>query len=258
MSEREDVLSDLAAADVVGALRWAQAAAYRRLLQDLQGEAGYDQGWIGYTAFVLLRDRLDRVFSCNKYGLAVGTPELDSGRDVVLADLTAQERETFPVLADDLVVRDDLNNSPGWRYGNWRWLLMSLPEAGITRVNWNGQRPTKRRVASIPSPDAQLPFEDLEQLESLTALDRGTALLLAHRLDPDTDRGRLFIGRGRLNADGGPAWHWYEELNGGPAMTARKQPLRLVEHMDPNDIEDAPVTLRKHRRHQPGSASGGA
>jgi hypothetical protein len=269
MREQDEALRDLSAAHVLDGLRWSARSSVARTMEDFDPDTGHDQGWLGYTFHKLLKDRLDRVFSCGRYAVSApdesGLEELEEleesvpedaevGLDVLGAGLTQRELDTMPRVAPGVVSRADLNGSPGWRSGSWRWLLASFAYGGADRILWPRKSPTKRRVAAQPDPD-QLAFDldamglpVLAELARADGTDGTKTLVLGHALDPDSGRAELPLGRPRLNSGGGDAWHWRTDLlSDGPAgggqfgFAGRASP-------DPpssEDVADAPVRLRR-------------
>src|SRR5215469_12782368 len=111
MSEQEQVIAELLAPGVLAGIRWAHASAARRSLESYSEADGHDAAWLGNTRFTLFRDRLDRVFGCERYALGPGD-ELDL--DVLYAELSEEDIEAMPKLAPGLVRRRGLRGSPGW------------------------------------------------------------------------------------------------------------------------------------------------
>jgi hypothetical protein len=254
MSEQHDVMAGLSDAGVITGIRWAYLSAARQVLEDYSEPAGHDTTWVGLTRFTFFRDRLDRVFSCGRYALPVGGDVVNSP-DVLHAALSEQDIRNMPELPPDLVSRADLNGSPGWARHGWRWLLASCAFGKIGQLPWPQKSPTKQRVARQPNPDPDqrslfegVADEEVGGLEALFAaahqLDQET-LVVAHTLAIDRGSRELVIGRPRLNAGGGDAWHWYQDLlfasggsggqTGDMPRPAGPQPM----------IPDAPVRLRR-------------
>jgi len=69
MSKRDELVAELNDAGVLEAIRWAYLSATERVLADYSAAAGHDATWVGVSRFTLLRDRLDRVFSCGNYAV---------------------------------------------------------------------------------------------------------------------------------------------------------------------------------------------
>ncbi|MBW8483105.1 hypothetical protein K1Y72_12040 [Actinomadura sp. PM05-2] len=175
---------------------------------------------------------------------------------------------SFDVLASQLdrvlrrglagpVTRDDLNGSPGWRYGRFRVLLKRHEFGGVRGVRWDRDSPTKQAVArQTYRADPQL------------ALDIGlpdepdtpgvVTLVLAHSASPEPLELELFLGLPRLNADGGPAWHWLRRLD-DEALGADPR-RKLVESTlplwtDGDGEADVPLRLRRPRARNGGPTS---
>lgn len=265
MSEQEDALQDLEGTRVLDGLRWAAQSSAERVLSDFDADTGHDQGWLGYTHHKLLKDRIDRVFSCGKY--AVPSPDEDAaGMDVLGAGLSQQDLLDMPHVSTGVVLRDDLNGSPGWRTREWRWLLASFRYGDGERIPWPQKSPTKQRVAAQPQPD-QLAF-DAEQmgmpgladvLADLSQLPVAptTTLVMGHSLDPFAGGLQLPFGRPRLNHGGGDCWYWMTDLLDGwnPAGgRGRLGGAGSPAGPGPNVVPDAPVRLRRQSESAEGTS----
>lgn len=258
MGEHTDVVAELGAGGVLAGVRWAYESATRRALETYSEADGHDAAWLGNTRFTLFRDRLDRVFCCQRYALIV----TDGDLDVLHAELSDHDIATMPRLAPGTVWRDDLRQSPGWAYGGRRFLLASGEYGRLSVLPWPRRSPTKRIVASQRNPDQRQPslFEDFAPeeiggLAALAALDQeGAGLTLdretfvvAHSLDPVSGKGELVLGRPRLNEGGGIAWHWREDLLAIPLAgdgRKRTEPALTTVAVDAAWAPDAPVRLR--------------
>lgn len=256
MIEQNEVVRQFEESGLMTAIAWAYTSAVTRTLDDYSEDAGYDAAWLGNTRFTLFRDRLDRVTSCGKYGLQAGA-DVAEGLDLVHAELAAREVETMPQLPPDLVVRSDLNQSPGWRIGDLRFLLASSVFGKIDELPWPQKSPTKQRVAKQPSPDPEPTLfdefaeEELAGLRELASdqLDLLT-LVSAHSLDPVTQRRELVLGLPRLNGGGGKAWHWYVDVLPGPSPSGAQRADALAPAA-PDGVPDAAVRLRRRPSKQP-------
>ncbi|MEK2491367.1 hypothetical protein WN990_17620 [Kitasatospora purpeofusca] len=255
MSEEEDAIGDLEGSGALDAIRWAGESAYGRLLEDYDPATGHDQGWIGYTAHKLLKDRLHRVFSCGPY--VVGAGQADAGMDVVAGGL-GDSYFSMPRVSAELASVSDLNGSPGWQSGEWRWLLTSYPHGSVDKIHWQQKSPTKRKVAAQRSPDVpMLPFEEMEMFADISFPTEGPeldaeavmarTLVLAHSVHPEFRVREFFVGRPRMNKGGGVAWWWkYDLLKNSPGfgsyapVTTQPAPLAPTPHVVP----DAPVRRR--------------
>jgi hypothetical protein len=265
MSEHQEVIAELGAAGVLAGVRWACESATRRTLETYSEADGHDAAWLGNTRFTLIRDRLDRVFGCERYALAIegdgdGEPDLD----VLHAELSAADLRAMPRLDPGTVRRADLHGSPGWAHGSRRFLLASGEFGRLDFIPWPSRSATKRLVALVPNPDSVQPslFEGfaLAEIGGLSMfedadhqVDIENTYVLAHALDAFTGQLQLVFGRPRLNRGGGPAWHWREDLIVGPAVGtgscgADDAPARA----DAAWVPDAPVRLRRDA----GQASG--
>jgi hypothetical protein len=254
MSEQEDVVRELRAAGVLAGIRWAYLAACARTLADYDEADGHDATWFGTTRHTYYRDRLDRVFACERYAVV---DEGAGGEDVdlVFERLSQEEIDTFPTVATGAVIRRGLSGSPGWVFNGHRFLLAATPFGDVARLPWPRKSPVKQRVAAqhTPEPAASLfdEFDD-DEVGSLRALAlTGTddldlsTFVVAHSLHPITGERELVFGRAKLNAGGGEAWWWREDLlrDGSVGGGARTE---VGPSMPPSDDEpDAPVTLRR-------------
>ena len=210
MAEEERVVWDeLLAAGFLHAVREAHRDATVALFNSLSRAAGFKERTYGVGAFELLESHLDRIF----------------GRD----DLAGK------------VVRDDLNGSPGWRYGSYRVLLKRHEFGNVRGIRWDRDSPTKQAVA-------RQSYADDPQLVLPLGLDaRDTpevvTLILAHSASEEPLEMELFLGRPRWNADGGAAWHWVRKVDDALGPDPRR---KLVERTMPlwDDHEDVPLRLR--------------
>jgi hypothetical protein len=268
VSEQQQVMMALGEAGVLGGIRWAYVSATDRVAEDYSEAAGHDATWAGMTRFTLLRDRLDRVFACGKYALASGGDNSVS-QDLLHAELTERDIATMPHLDPDLVERADLNGSPGWAWQEWRWLLASCAYGKIEQLPWPQKSPTKQQVARQPNPEPPQPtlFEGLADgeiagLELLgthdAQLDHRT-LVVAHAQDIDHDEREAVVGRPRLNAGGGQAWHWHHNLLAEPPSRGGRRRGDAPSSPSTDSVPDAPVRLRRQPKEQIGRdrASGG-
>ena len=204
MSERERILEDLGSTNILRGIRWAYESAARRTRLDYDEETGHNTLLVGVMRWVLLCDRLDRVFSCGKYTTPEDSPAT-TGLDVLFASIPADEQGTFPQIEPGIVVRDDLLGSPGWSNGDIRWLLASAEFGGIDAINWRRRSPLKQRTAKQVDPDNdQMSLLDVlmddpgaaklrAALERAVELDLPT-LVVTHTHDIDTDDRELYIG----------------------------------------------------------------
>lgn len=259
MTERDDILLTLEEAGIAEGFRWAYRSAARQVAEDFSEESGHDTGWAGYSRYVLIRDRLNRVFSCGRYALAIDAAPGD-GRDVVLAGLPQSEIETMPLIEANLVRSSNLNHSTGWSHEGVRWLLASAPYRKLNAIRWETKSPTKRLVAQQRdfNPDQGSLFEELLETElavladmalpEVSDLDQMT-LVLAHSQDTVSWQGELGIGMPRLSNGDGSSWTWFEDLLTAPPVregsraTVPAAPVLDVHLNEP----DAPVKLRNKK-----------
>jgi hypothetical protein len=260
MGEQQDVIAELGAAGVLAGIRWAHASSARRALESYSEADGHDSAWLGNTRFTLFRDRLDRVFACERYAVT-GDDGLDL--DVLYAELAEQDLVTMPRLTPGLVRRCDLRGSAGWAYRDQRFLLASGEFGRLDMLPWLQRSLTKQLVAMQRNPDASVrqpslfealltedgqPGEFGDIGEALLAADRELDLVtyvVAHGLDPDSGETELVFGRPRLNLGGGLAWHWREDLRTVPLRGAGRRADAAPVPVDPMGVPDAPVRLRR-------------
>ncbi|MFD0684360.1 hypothetical protein [Actinomadura fibrosa] len=209
MAEESVVWGELLAAGFLHALREAHREATLAVFGGLSRAAGFKERSFGVGAFDVLESQLDRVF----------------------------ER-------DEHVVRDDLNGSPGWRYGPYRVLTKRHEFGAVRAIRWDRERPTKQAVAR------QGYIEDPQLSLDLGVGPRDTpgvvTLVLAHSASEEPLEMELFLGRPRWNADGGTAWHWVKELT--DEALGRDPRRKLVERTMPlwgGDEDDVPMRLRE-------------
>ncbi|MBF6342858.1 hypothetical protein IU421_10885 [Nocardia cyriacigeorgica] len=261
MTEQQDVIEELDEAGVLSAIRWAYLSATARLLATATDDTAFDdRGWVGYTRFKLFEDRLDRVFACERY--SVGSGDRDVALDLLYSQLPKGEAGSMPRLEPGLVTRNNLNLSPGWAFGNKRFLLASAEFGKLRELPWPQKSPTKQKVASQVDPDpaqgALFDYPtDAELRDSGTLLSVETELdmttfVVGHSLDPLGGNIELGFGRPRLNSGGGQAWLWLENLLALPPSTGGQR-ADTSPQPTPADVEpDAPVRLRRQGGTLPG------
>lgn len=252
MSEQEDAVNDLGANGVLTGLGWAWDSARLQTMGAFEPDTGHNQGWVGYNAFTVLTDRLDRVFSLGRFSVG---PSQDPalGADVLAQGLLPGEFDRMPHLEPGLVARDDLNRSPGWRSLGWRILLQSYGGLDIDRIPWSKKSWTKQRVALQPAPeqlsfdfgDLPMAVDVLDDLSGLPSSDTPIVTLVgAYSIDAVTGNSAFYIGRPSFNHGGGAAWYWRVQVdNAGPADGGG----RVIPHPGGSPyspVPDADVRLR--------------
>jgi hypothetical protein len=243
MDEQAEVIGELRDAGVLAAIRWAYESAARRAVEMYSPADGHDVAWLGNTRYVLFRDRLDRVFSCDRYQVfedATGAAEPDL--DLLYAELPEDDIRAMPAVAPGLMVRADLHGSPGWACRAGRFLITSGEYGHVETIQWASKSLTKRVVALQPPPaldweagDALFGIEEFigPQQPGVRLFPRhGLELptfVVAHSLEPVSGEVELVFGRPRMNTAGGPAWYWFEDLLAAPlpATWVPDAPVRL-------------------------------
>ncbi len=265
MSEQQDVIGQLEAAGVLAGIRWAYRSATSRTLEIFSEPDGHDAALLGNLRFTLLRDRLDRVFACERYELPPGSRATDQ-LDLLYAELSQEDIRTIPHLAPDLIRRADLTGSPGWALGGRRFLLAACVFGKLDSLPWPRRSPTKQRVAQQhqPNPAQASLFEgvadqEIAGLEELLAAEYHLDLetfVVAHTLHAVSQDLELVFGRARLNNGGGEAWHWYQNLLTVPPAAGGRRRGGSPSPTGPDSVPDAPVRLRPKVSEQPGDRAG--
>jgi hypothetical protein len=263
MRERDEVVERWRTLSIMEGISWAFESATDRTLSDCSVAAGHSRASIGQTRFALFADRLDRAFTCGRYDLPVEGSE-DAGSDLVLEELSDGDIATMPTVERTAVRRADLNGSPGWTCGRWRWLLASASVGELRQLSWSHRSATKQRVAAQPAPQDEPTLFDqspdtrgwLAATPVAAGLDLPT-LVVGYSHDLDRDALELGVGRPRPNDGGGPAWHWWHDLRSGGEGSRSTAPLPPGRPSAPDAEPDAPVRLRPAaRRHGTGNAAG--
>ncbi|WP_242907668.1 hypothetical protein [Actinomadura terrae] len=207
MHEERVVWKELRTAGFLHAVREAHREATLAVFGGLSRAAGFKERSFGVGAFDVLESQIDRVFE-----------------------------------GDERVVRDDLNGSPGWRYGPYRVLTKRHEFGAVGAVRWDRDSPTKQAVARQGyAEDPQLAL-DLGIVHDTPGV---LTLVLAHSASEEPLEMELYLGRPRWNADGGTAWHWVRELS--DEALGRDPRRKLVERTLPlwSDAADVPMRLRE-------------
>jgi hypothetical protein len=226
MSEQEQAISELESDGVLEGIRWAWKSASAQTLRSFMPSTGHDQAWLGYNAFKVFTDRLDRVFSCGRFESEDNVSRTDRGR-LLREGLMAGEYEEMPRLAPELVVRSDLHGSFGWRRGSWRILLQSYGALAVDDIRWPQKSPTKREVAAqrerslrasqlmLPLDGQALPMaaEVVGDIPAMSSSMPVTTLVGAYSIDASTRKSSIYLGRTRYNRNGERPWHWRVRLD---------------------------------------------
>lgn len=219
VNEQHEVTAALGDAGVLAGVRWAYISATTRSMEYYVEADGHDSTLLGIMKFTLFRDRLDRVFGCERY--AVHSGDGDADLDVLYAELSDDDIATMPRLGTDVVRRSNLNGSPGWAWGEERFLLASCEFGRLDHLPWPQKSLTKQLVALARTTDPAQPalFDIFAPAEvgGLEALEAGRdqslrTFVVAHSLDPVSRQIELVLGRPRLNLGGGQAWDWRADL----------------------------------------------
>ncbi len=176
----------LRGAGFLHAVRDAHREATLRVFEGMDRAEGFTERSFGVGAFDVLASRLDAVLGLGGEGPAVAG-----------------------------AVRDDLNQSPGWRVGRYRMLLKRHTFGQVRRLRWDRDSPTKQAVArQAYADDAQLALPlGLPPGVSTADTPGIVTLVLAHSATDEPLDMELYLGRPRWNADGGDAWHWVRRLD---------------------------------------------
>jgi hypothetical protein len=262
VSEQQEVVAELGDVGVLAGVRWAYVSATTRSLETYSDDDGHDAAWLGNTRFTLFRNRLDRVFACERYAVSSGNDNADL--DLLYAELSDHDINTMPRLDPALVRRSNLNGSPGWAHGQRRLLLASCVFGKLDQLPWPQKSPTKQRVARQRNPEPPQPSlfegfadEEIGGLEAVLTADRDldmSTFVVAHSLDPLSQQVELVFGRARLNSGGGQAWHWRQNLLAAPPADGGRRIDDTRMPTGPNTVPDALVRLRRpaddQRRHR--------
>lgn len=264
MNEQQEVVTELSVTGVLAGVRWAYMSATSRTLEMYSEADGHDATWLGMTRFTYFRDRLDRVFACERY--AVRAQDDGADLDQLYAELSSEDIVSMPRLDPDLVVRSNLEGSPGWVSGSRRVLLASGVFGKLDQMPWPQKSSIKQKVARQPSPEpAQLSlFEGFVEAEvgGLESALRATdeldmpTFVLAHTLDAVSQRKELVIGRPRRNTGGGQAWYWKHDVLNTPLAEGGRRVDDSPRSSGPDSIPDAPVRIRRRDEQGDGRASG--
>jgi hypothetical protein len=225
---------------------------------------GHDAALLGSIRYTLFRDRLDRVFACERYAVRSGND--DDDLDLLYDQLSQRDIDSMPRLDAELVCRSNLNGSPGWAYADLRFLLASCEFGKLDRLPWPQKSPTKQRVAEQRDPEPPQPtlFEELELEETggLEMLASGqeldlTTYVVGHSLDPLSQEIELVLGRTQLNSGGGQAWRWRQNLLAAPPADGGRRSDDAPLPTGPDTVPDAPVRLRRAAEERHDDRAGG-
>jgi hypothetical protein len=254
MTEENDIFAALKAASVIDLLDWASTTAFARVAQDYDEDAGHDQSVAGFLAYKYLLDLLDRATSSGKYALPEGA-SADHGRDILRQGISTEAFEAMPRLDPDFINRSNFNGSPGWAFGDVRWLLQSCRFGDIDKLIWGQKSDSKLQVANQPFIDADtvlFDFADLDMDEPETvAIDEfvGSTLILAHAFNRENGSFEVYIGRSRAPEHWGDGpWHWRRLIvsggTGGAGGGMTPEGPKLPGTPPSTEVEDAVVKLR--------------
>lgn len=253
MNEQSEVIAELGDVRVLAGVHWAYRSTVTRSLETYNEADGHDAALLGNIRYTLFRDRLDRVFACERYAVSSGDDDADL--DLLYDQLSKRDIETMPRLEANLVRRANLNGSPGWVHCERRLLLASCDFGKLDLLPWPQKSATKQRVAKQRNPEPPQPdlFEGLnpEEIGGLEALLTSAydldfkTYVVAHSLDPVSQQFELVLGRPRLNSGGGQAWHWRQDLLSLPPIDGGRRAGDAPLPTGPNTVPDAPVRLRR-------------
>ncbi|GAA4619827.1 hypothetical protein GCM10023196_001390 [Actinoallomurus vinaceus] len=227
MSEDREAWGTLLNAGFLHALREAHTEATLAVFGAMSRAAGFKERSFGTGAFDVLETQLDRVFRVGEFA-----PD-------------PAEADEDPLAA--VVRRHDLNGSPGWRYGRYRILLKRHRFGAVRAIRWDRDSFTKQAVARQEFPDDPQLTLDLG-VGPVREMDEVVTLVLAHSATEEPLEMELFVGRPRLNADGGPAWHWLRQLTDDTlGADPRRTPVQSTLPLWTDDEADVPVRLHPRR-----------
>ena len=266
MTEENDLFAALQTSGVIDLLDWASTTAFARVAQDYDEEAGHDQAVVGFLAYKYLLDLLDRATSSGKYALPVGA-SAGHGRDIIRLGISAEAFDSMPRLDPDLIKRSNFNGSPGWAFGDVRWLLQSYHFGEIDKLIWGQKSDSKLQVANQPYVTADTALFDFADLGMDTpetvALDEfvGSTLILAHAFNRETGAFEVYIGRSRAPEHWGDGpWHWRRLIitgGTGRPVEGRHAEGSVLPGTPPSaDVQDADVKLRPLEDEGTNSAEG--
>lgn len=259
-------MAELDRAGVLDGIRWAYRSATTRTLELYSEVDGDDAALLGSLRYTKFRDRLDRVFACDRYIVPDDDPA--AGLDVLYDGLS--DADSMPTIAPTMVERRNLNGSPGWAWEGKRFLLASCAFGKVDEIPWPRKSQTKQRVATQTNRDAdQLElFDEIADEETgglAAAMAAATAarsidlptFVLAHSLDPVSGQAELVWGRPQFNAGGGDAWVWRESLLSGRPPGGGRRIGPTPAPIGPNGVGDAPVRLRPRASEQSRTSASG-
>ncbi|MEW2358449.1 hypothetical protein [Spirillospora sp. NPDC029432] len=215
MSEDLDAWNALHPKGILHGLGEAHREATLAVFGGLSRSAGFTDRSYGYSSFDVLASQIDRTFR--------GDPE---------------------------IVRDNLNGSPGWRYGPYRILLKRHEFGAVRGIRWDRDSATKQMVARQDYADDPQLALDLGDLPGDPGDAAGTVtLVLAHSASEEPLELELFLGRPRHNADGGDPWFWLlrldaDALGPDPRRRAAEPTLPLWTGPEAGSEADVPMRLR--------------
>lgn len=257
---KEELVRQLGDLGIIDSICWAYNSAVARALDDFSGPAGYTTTSLGIMRHDLFCDRLDRVFSCGKYTLGPGQAP-HAGLDALTVELSDNDIETMPALDPVTTHRADVNRSPGWIVTdmNIRFLISSCDYSKLDSLPWHEKSPTKQQVAqqTVPPQEASL-FDDLrvEDAGDIAILQNPEdeldvdTYIVAHTLEPSTERSELVFGMPNDSSMHGSAWHWRVDLVSTHSVSTLVS--KLPESSDSDSTPDAPVRLRGQNERRDG------
>ena len=225
---------------------------------------GHDAALLGSIRYTLFRDRLDRVFACERYAVRSGNEDADL--DLLYDQLSEQDVDSMPRLDAELVRRCDLNGSPGWACADLRFLLASGEFGRLDRLPWPQEEPDQAAcgVTARPRTAATRFVRGMGAGGGRRPGDAGhwaradlRTYVVAHTLDPLSQQIELFLGRPQLNSGGGQAWSWRQNLLGTPPADGGRRGGDAPLPFGPDTVPDAPVRLRRPAEERRDDRAGG-
>lgn len=196
---------------VLPSIQWALAAARRGVESQYDPATGHDRTIRGHLLHNQVCDRLDRAFSAGNYQRQAGS-ESPIDDSALFESLSQDEIESMPNLKPGVVRREDVNQSPAWRFGDITLLPQSFTAEPFESWVWSQRsRKTKRNIAQIEYDFDGQPGDQMHLGIGPDLLPAGDFLIIGYRYTGTTFEAG--IGVARDNKFGGRPWHWFTKLD---------------------------------------------